>query len=121
MKVIVNKNEVFWVFGSKINPGPQAISAVRMYLGAYAENFLPMSIGMGMFTWELPDDGWERMSQIRAGEVGVVKKGYSKFCSDVMNAAKLKAGNNAMYFVNNLLTVPNDDYIFYKIEPDGNV
>ena len=121
MKIIVNENEVSWVFGSKINPGPQAMSAVRQYMGAYAENFMPISIGMGMFSWELPDDGWERISHAQASEAGKIREAYSKFCGEALNAAKAKVGGGAMHFVNNVFTVPNDDYVFYKVQADGSV
>lgn len=121
MKIIVNSNEVFWVFGTKINPGPQAISAIERYVGSYASVFLPVNLGMGIYSWELPDDGWERYSQIHSGEDAVVKQAYSALCRNVHEAVKGRIGNNAEAFVNNVFTVPNDDYVFYKIDADGKV
>lgn len=117
MKVKVNEMEVFWLLKSfNINTGTHANNMLQTELGAdLAVCFVAMQLGHHSYIWELPGDSWLKRSEAPLHEVELVNTAYR----NLQTAVRRKLTNERM--ANNLLSVPNDDFIYYQIEPSGNV
>lgn len=117
MKVKVNEKEVSWLLKSfNINTGSQANDMLQTQLGAdLAVCFAVMQLGYHFYTWELPGDGWLKRSEVLPNEVELVNAAYQ----ELQTAVRKKVVNAMM--ANTLLTVPNDDFVYYQIESSGKV
>lgn len=107
--------EVHWQF-PKLNIGDQANDRVLGRLGDELRAcFAPVYAGnSGSFQWHSPDAGWNSLpaaaadvqEQVRAEWVNVQNGVREKFSAEPDIAERL-------------LTIPNEEYIFYKTSSDG--
>lgn len=113
MKVRAKENEVIWVIGSKVNKGPQANYMLKSQLGEFACSFVPMDVGAGYYTWELPGTGWIKLSQATPEDAVAVKRAFA----EIKRSVGEKVTNAAV--LNSVFTVPNNDYIFFRQSAKG--
>lgn len=95
-----------------INVGDQANTRVRQYLGEDHVCFAKCSVAAGRYMWVSEETGWIPLNdQTPAFERSLVNAALR----DLRSRVAQKAPNLA----DKILHVPNEDYIFYKIRPDG--
>lgn len=111
-----NINEVNWLLAkANINAGKHANDCIAKYFNEYSSLFADMQLGNGYYVWNI-DDSFICLAGASDSEKLLV---YSKI-ADI--AKKLKNGVVSDTFIETVLTVPTDEYIFYKIDASsGNV
>lgn len=113
MEVKVNANEVSWIFGTKVNKGQQANSALASKLNEYAKYFVPMDVGTGYYSWCLPDDNWFTLSQLSGIDENKARDAHNVLLSNIKKDVPDSS------FANIVLTVPNEDYIYVRFTEEG--
>ncbi len=116
MKVKVDNKEVQWLFNSSphhINIGEQANNMIKRALGDLAVHFAPMKIGAGFYTWTFPEEDWIKLSDMPPGDEEQVQKGLREI--------KAAVGSKAPAISTQILTVPNEGYIYYRRTSSGSI
>lgn len=113
MKVKVSEKEVRWLLNGKINKGSQANQMLKETLGEdLSVHFAEMQLGSKIYIWEWEGDDWKKCSEVLPEESNIVEAEMEK----VRQAVCMKT-----QMANVLLTVPNKDYIYYRITESGEV
>lgn len=109
----VSQKEIYWLFPN-MNIGAQANARVMQMLGELHTSFAPCSIAASHYVWKSEEDGWTPLSLASSAvERSMVLTAQTNLYAKVLE----KAPNMA----EKLMTIPNDEYIFYKIREDGTV
>ena len=109
----VSQKELHWLIPN-INVGDQANTRVRQYLGDDHVCFAKCSVAAGRYIWLSDEQGWIPFNdETPAFERGLVNAALR----DLRARVATKVPNLA----EKILHVPNNDYIFYKMRPDGRV
>lgn len=110
----VSQKEIYWLL-SGCNVGSQANVVMSRITGPDSSYFAKVNVGGRDFVWEAPDEGWISRSAASA-EVGqIIEQQWQDLCARIS-----KSANNPK-IVEQLLTLPNSDYIFFKQDPQGDV
>lgn len=113
MKVKVSEKEVRWLLNGKINKGSQANQMLKKTLGEdLSVHFAEMQLGSNVYIWEWEGDDWKKCSEVSLDESNIVEAAIENV---------RQAINSRTTMANVLLTVPNRDYIFYRITESGDV
>lgn len=112
MKVKVSEKEVRWLLNGKINKGSQANQMLKDELRELSVHFVDMQLGSNSYIWEWDGDEWKKYSEASQEELNIVEAEIEK----VRQAVSMKTQKAEV-----LLTVPNIDYIFFRISDIGDV
>lgn len=102
--------EIHWNIPSW-NEGEDASKRLRQVLKADARHFATVSIGPKDYFWDFPEPGWTPLSQ--ADPIS------HKAASDELAKLRARVESVAPKYAGHLLTVPNEDYIFFRLSPEG--
>ncbi|MDE6217604.1 MAG: hypothetical protein K2F64_01230 [Muribaculaceae bacterium] len=107
-------NELHWCIESW-NQGKDANNHLRNIIRD--ENlrsmFANVSVSNSIIVWNHPDPDWQMLSAADEATAKAVRDLFGN------QEAKLKA--KAPSYAERLMRVPNEDYIFFKITPEGNI
>lgn len=109
----VSNKEIHWLFPN-INVGDQANCRLKQMLGEDYKSFAECKVANSGYVWSSEEDGWRPISSIDDSfERSLVEKTRATLYQRVRTLAPTMADK--------LMTVPNDDYIFYKVRDNGAV
>ncbi len=107
------KQEVHWLFGSKLNAGPQANNKVAALLGNdVAAHFAKLKAGSGYYEWIVNDD-----YTFLTDADPVLAQEVNGALATLHNEVRAKAPSIA----DKLLKVPNSDYVLFRRLADGSI
>ena len=111
MNVKILTGGVFCLLGGDYE---KAFIKLKKLTGDCQGMFTERRAGANYLEWDLPGDGWKRLSECDPGNVAEVKHQLDERRQQVRQLF----GENTK-FADNVLTVPSEDHIFYRYEPDG--
>ena len=120
MEIKVAEKAIFKITPKEDYSSEQLSEALRGILGE--DNiFAPFSVSVGYYVWTLPEGDWRKKSEademLRSRIDQSMAEKISKI-SKILNEEWPTESRPGLH-LSNLFQVPSDDYILYRIQPDG--
>lgn len=112
----VATKEIHWLL--PWNPGPQANDRLRQKLGnSLCSYFARINVGKDSYVWNIDINGkWRPLTKDETAEEALARQRWDEVKQEVR--AHL---NSEIELVEKILTIPNDEYIYYQIDATGQV
>lgn len=113
----VSQKEIHWLFRN-INVGEQSKNKLDQLLGSeLASHFPKANIRNDDYVWESAQSDWTSRSMADDLTRDLIDSAWS----DLKDAVHSKLSALGESFVNNILSIPNEDYLYYRRNDDGNM
>ena len=89
-------------------------SEVEPIANQYGITLADLTTGVGKYKWKVDGDGWQKITAAPAGEIDVVAHNY---CTQ---QEKVKEALKDCTYKDDIFTVPDESFIYYRQKPDGN-
>ncbi|MCM1376885.1 MAG: hypothetical protein NC097_04510 [Clostridium sp.] len=104
-------SEIHWNLPPQWGEGDTAYKRLCQLLKEDAKFFAPVKTGPKDYFWNHPEGGWSPLSSADVGTATIVRTKLEALRSHLEQKVPTYAAK--------LLTVPNDDYIFYRVDAIG--
>lgn len=89
-------------------------SEVEPIANQYSITLADLTTGVGKYKWKVDGDGWQKITAAPADEYDLVAYNYCTQQEKVKEALKDRS------YKDDIFTVPDTSFIYYRLKPDGN-
>lgn len=113
----VSQKEIHWLLPN-LNVGEQSKNKLDQLLGSeLASHFPKANIRNDDYVWEDAQSGWTSHSMADDLTRDLIDSAWM----DLKTTVRSKLGSLGESFVNNILSIPNEDYLYYRQNDDGHL